>query len=96
MVIEAWAQGVPVVAADSLGPGTLINHGENGVLVPVDDANALARSLKRVVEDDDLRAELAQGGLETYEANHTEQIVVEKYLSFFESVARTKQDTDKD
>ncbi len=96
VVIEAWAQGVPVVAADSLGPGTLINHGENGVLVPVDDANALARSLKRVVEDDDLRAELAQGGLETYEANHTEQIVVEKYLSFFESVARTKQDTDKD
>lgn len=86
VVIEAWAQGVPVVAADSLGPGTLIQQGENGVLVPVDDAVALSRSLKRVIEDSALRAKLTGGGLRSYETEHTEKIIVDKYLSFFDKI----------
>ena len=86
VVIEAWAQGVPVVAADSLGPGTLILQGNTGLLVPINDAPALAKSLKRVVEDDNLRRSLASNGKAAYDANFTEQMVVDKYLSFFEKL----------
>jgi glycosyltransferase involved in cell wall biosynthesis len=86
VVIEAWAQGVPVVAADSLGPGTLIEHMETGVLAPVDDSDTLGRALRLVVEDANLRDRLARGGREVYEKRFTEAIVTEQYIEFFERI----------
>ena len=47
MVIQAWAHGLPVVAAASQGPAALIRDGEDGLLVPVDDAEALAAAIGR-------------------------------------------------
>ena len=84
VVIEAWAQGVPVVAADSMGPGTLITHGENGVLFPIDDERMLAASIKHLVEEPDRAEYLAAQASADYEANFTESIIVDKYLEFFE------------
>ncbi len=86
VVIEAWAQGVPVVATDTLGPGTLIENGETGLLVPVDDVPSLARAIKRTVEDDDFRHNMAVLGRGVYERNFTEATVVESYINFFEQV----------
>ena len=86
VVIEAWAQGVPVVATDSPGPRTLIRHGESGLLSPVDDVQSLARSIKRLADDPGAREELSRGGRDAYEAEFTEDIVVRKYLDFFEKV----------
>lgn len=86
VVIEAWAQGVPVVAADSLGPGTLIDHMETGVLVPTDDAQTLAGAIRHVLEDRGLRARIARAGREAYEARFTENQVVEQYLAFFQRI----------
>ena len=87
VVIEAWAQGVPVIAADSLGPGTLIEHMETGVLTPVDDAAALANAIRGVVGDEALRTHLAGKGRAEYEARFTEAVGVQRYLDFFEKVA---------
>lgn len=84
VVIEAWAQGVPVIAADSLGPGTLIDHMENGVLVPTDDSQTLAGAIRHVLEDQGLRARIARAGREAYEARFTENQVVDQYLAFFQ------------
>ena len=86
VVIEAWAQGVPVVAADSLGPGTLIEHMETGVLAPIDDSDTLGRALRHVVEDANLRDRLARGGRKAYEERFTEAIVTEQYLEFFDRI----------
>ena len=86
VVIEAWAQGVPVIAADSLGPGTLIEHMETGVLTPVDDAAALANAIRGVVGDEALRTHLAGKGRAEYEARFTEAAGVQRYLDFFEKV----------
>lgn len=86
VVIEAWAQGVPVVATDSSGPGALVRHGESGLLSPVDDVQALARSIKRLTDDPGAREDLSRGGQAAYEADFTEDIVVGKYLDFFEKV----------
>ncbi len=84
VVMEAWAQGVPVIAADSLGPGTLIQQGQTGILFPIDDSAALAKSINHLIEDDGLRERIAVGGYEAFEAEFTEANVVENYLKFFE------------
>jgi glycosyltransferase involved in cell wall biosynthesis len=77
-----------VIAADSLGPGMLIRHGESGLLVPVDDAAALGRSIKHLAENPTLRERLAEGGRAAYEADHTEKAVIDKYLQFFSQIIR--------
>lgn len=87
VVIEAWAQGKPVVATASQGPKALIVPGQNGLLVPVDDTPALARAIARLIADRELAARLAAGGREAYEAAYTEDAVVSRYLEFFRKVA---------
>lgn len=86
VVIEAWAQGRPVVAADSMGPGTLIENMENGILVPVDDEILMARAIRGVLEDENLSERIARKGHDAYQANFTEAQVVEEYLAFFDKV----------
>ena len=86
VVIEGWAHDVPVVAAASVGPRALIRDGDDGVLVPVDDAAALAGALRRLIDDAAVRAGLARAGRARYEASFTEAAVVQRYRAFFEKV----------
>ena len=88
VVIEAWAAGVPVVATASDGPRALIADGETGLLVPIDDAGALARAIERVIGDHALSARLAAAGRAAYEAEFTEARVVTLYRDLLERVVR--------
>lgn len=59
-LIEAMVLGLPVVSTDCPcgGPRTLINHEENGLLIPVGDADAMARSINRLIENPDVAKKL--------------------------------------
>jgi glycosyltransferase involved in cell wall biosynthesis len=86
VVLEGWAHGVPVVAAESTGPASLIEDGETGVLVPVDDAEALSSAINRLLAAPDVMARLAAKGRAHYDATFTEQAVCDQYLAFFREV----------
>lgn len=59
VILEAMATGLAVVSTDCRsGPRELISHGENGLLVPVDDAPALAQALRTLLADAPLRERL--------------------------------------
>jgi glycosyltransferase involved in cell wall biosynthesis len=88
VVIEAWAAGLPVIATTSEGPRALIAEGESGLLVPVDDAHALARAMLRLAEDRELRTRLAAAGRAAHAAEYSEPRVVGLYRGFFAQVAR--------
>jgi glycosyltransferase involved in cell wall biosynthesis len=51
VVIEGMAEGLPVIATDGGGVKEIITHGENGLLVPMGDAPALARELDGLLRD---------------------------------------------
>ena len=55
VVLEAMAHGKTVVATPVGGIPSLIEDGRTGFLVPVGDAVALRRTLKRLLADDELR-----------------------------------------
>ncbi len=88
VVIEAWAHGRPVVAAASAGPAWLVEDGISGLLTVIDDGNALAASVRRVLGDRDLAGRLAEAGREAYESQFSEPVVVERYIELFDKVAR--------
>ena len=60
-VLEAMSCGLPVIANDST-PGVLelIEHGVTGIVVPADDAPALAAALHAIFTDETLRQRVGQ------------------------------------
>jgi glycosyltransferase involved in cell wall biosynthesis len=88
VVLEAWAQRLPVVATAAAGPNSLISNQENGLLVPIDDARALADAVETVLGDRRHAAALVEAGFATYSAGYTEQSVVAQYRDFFQQVTR--------
>jgi glycosyltransferase involved in cell wall biosynthesis len=57
--VEALAVGTPVVSTAVGGVPEVVHDGENGLLVPPNDANALARAIREVLDDDSLHERLA-------------------------------------
>jgi glycosyltransferase involved in cell wall biosynthesis len=86
IVIEAWAHHVPVVSCAAEGPMQLIDPDNNGLLVPKEDAQALAAAIRRAGEPG-LAAHLTAAGRATYDDAYTEDAVVARYLDFLEHIA---------
>ncbi|RNF79174.1 glycosyltransferase family 4 protein [Streptomyces botrytidirepellens] len=60
-IVEAMHCGVPVVATDCPhGPGEIITDGHDGMLVPVGDADGIAKGLLTLIEDDALRRSMGE------------------------------------
>ena len=57
-VVEALAAGTPVVATDVGGVGEVVRDGENGLLVPAGDVDALATAMRRLAGDPELARRL--------------------------------------
>ncbi|MDX2144002.1 MAG: glycosyltransferase [Rhodospirillaceae bacterium] len=92
VVVNAWAQGTPLVASRSEGPGALIADGEDGLLVPVDDAVALASAAKRVLADRGLAQRLVAGGRRKSRDTYSEAAVVARYLEVFRALTAARAD----
>ena len=88
VIAEAWSAGRPVVAAAAAGPRELIRPGEDGLLVPPEDAEALATSLGLVLQSPSLAARLAAAGRARWEAEFAEAPVLARWRGFLQSVEK--------
>jgi glycosyltransferase involved in cell wall biosynthesis len=70
-VIEAMAAGRPLVASKVGGLAEIIDDGINGLLVQPRNPEALARGLKRVIENPSLATRLGRVGRERYRSQFT-------------------------
>lgn len=82
-LIEAAACGLPSVTTDAPGCRDVVRHEENGLLVPVRDAAALADALQRVIEDAPLRQRLGARAREIAEKEFSVGMVVERTLGLY-------------
>ena len=86
VILEAWAAGTPLVAAQSAGPAAHVTDGQNGLLVPIDDVAALAISLERAVKDEALRRKLIANGFDTYTQTYTRKAVTARMIGLYEKL----------
>ena len=86
-MLEAMAIGLPCVCTDCLGGGAreMITDSKNGLLVPMRDADALYKAMKRMIIDENLRIECSSNASKVRETHAVEKIS-EKWLNYIESV----------
>jgi glycosyltransferase involved in cell wall biosynthesis len=87
MVLEAFSASCPVLAAKAEGPAEVIRDGADGVLVPINDAPALADAARALLADRALQNRLAIAGRIRFMTEFSEQKVVAAWLRFCEQVA---------
>jgi glycosyltransferase involved in cell wall biosynthesis len=84
VVIQAWAHGLPVVAAMSDGPAALIRPEQDGILVPINDARSLALAARRLILDPGLRRRLAEAGAARVQEEFSADRVVAQWRGLLE------------
>lgn len=77
VVNEAMANGLPIITTDKCVAGLeLIEDGENGYIVPVENIDMLARKITFLLQNDSLRKIMAQKSLEYIKRYTIENMVV--------------------
>lgn len=84
-VLEAFASGLPVVSTAAGGVPTLVTSGEHGLLAPLNDHEALAGHILRLLADADTARRLARAAHATCRSC-TWPVVREQWLAVYRDV----------
>jgi glycosyltransferase involved in cell wall biosynthesis len=72
VLLEAMANGLPVITTAVAGITSLITHEHNGLLVDGGSADAITAAIRRLIDDPELRRRLIANGYETARAHTVE------------------------
>jgi glycosyltransferase involved in cell wall biosynthesis len=72
VIAEAMSCGIPVIGSDSGSIPAMI--GADGLLFPEGNVQALANQLRELIDNPDLRAELARRGLERAKSHYSIEV----------------------
>ena len=87
-VVEALAVGTPVIATDTGGVAEVVRDGENGLLVPPAEPDALGEAICRFFADEHLRARLTSAAT-TSVADYRPERVFGRLEELLREVTRT-------
>jgi glycosyltransferase involved in cell wall biosynthesis len=86
-LVEAMACGVPVISTDAIGggPRSILEDGKYGNLVPIDDPEALATAIYKVLTSKEWRSQLITASHQQ-SAVFKPEAIAQQWLSFLEQV----------
>lgn len=91
-LLEAAACALPLVATDVPGCREVVRHGENGLLVPARDVEALARALGDLLSDPAKRQSFGTASRELARSEFGQHAIVTHILSIYAEFATAKSD----
>ena len=86
VVIEAGAMGLPSIVTNINGCNEIIIPGENGVIIPPRDADALYEAMREMSENDEKRVYLTKNARESVASRFDCQIVRRALYDFYASL----------
>jgi glycosyltransferase involved in cell wall biosynthesis len=87
MVIEAWSAGCPLVALAAAGPSELLRPGQDGLVTPLEDVEALAEAIATLLADPARGRALAAAGRARFATEFAATPVVAAWRQFLAAVA---------
>jgi glycosyltransferase involved in cell wall biosynthesis len=87
VILEGMLHGLPILATRVGGPAAILKHGRTGLLVPPQDARALAAGLLRLVESRDLRRRLGAAAAQEVRQSWLWPQIVGKMAAVYGEVA---------
>jgi glycosyltransferase involved in cell wall biosynthesis len=93
-VLEAMAAGLPVVATAVSGIPEAVEDGATGLLVPPEDADALARALGELARDPERRRRMGEAGRRKLEEELAIPKIAAAYLDLWRSLTRASRHDD--
>jgi glycosyltransferase involved in cell wall biosynthesis len=85
-LIEAMAYGVPPIVTDCGGSPEIVVDGVSGIVVPVQDVQAIASALGRLHDDADLRRRMGAAARERIRTNFRIEDTIAKTLALYRSL----------
>jgi len=82
-LLEAMSVGIPCVATDISGNRDLIQNGINGLLVPGEDAEALAKAVLFMLDNPDKARYMGSNARRTIEEGYTISLVADRYKELY-------------
>ena len=82
-ISPAYATGLPVLATDVGGNAELVQQGQTGLLVPSDDAPAMAQALYRLAQQPRQAAAMGAAGRAAVDARFSLQAMVAAYDALY-------------
>ncbi|NIP94031.1 MAG: glycosyltransferase family 4 protein, partial [Akkermansiaceae bacterium] len=73
----------PIVASDVGGTGHAILNGQTGLLYDPDDPNALTESLRRVIQDPELRSVLGHSAREFVHSHYSMEAMIRGHAELY-------------
>ena len=84
-VLEYMAAGLIAIATDIGATSEIITHGENGFLVPPDDASALAATIKMIKDNTELQLKIKANAIKTIQTKFNYQNNIQKLDNLYKS-----------
>ncbi|MDZ7674080.1 MAG: glycosyltransferase family 4 protein [Acidimicrobiales bacterium] len=81
--MEASASGLPVIATDIRGCREVVVDGDNGILVPVRDADALATAIETLATDDGSRRRMGEAAARRANSHFDQQQLIDITLDAY-------------
>lgn len=89
-LLEAAAMGKPIITSDTVGCREVVNHGENGFLVPIKDSQALQNAIEQLLINADLRVAMGEKSRDRAIKEFDEKKVIAQTLLAYETLLARK------
>ncbi len=86
-LLEAAACGRPLIAADAPGCRNLVTDGDNGLLVPVKDAAAIADAIAKLAADPEMRLRLGAAARRRIEETYADPVIERQVTALYRSLS---------
>lgn len=88
--VQSWAQKTPVIVSEADGPKQFVNHEEDGLMVPIDNGEALKESIQKLAKNKQLTEKLIKNGFLRYENEFQKEKCVGQYLNYYKEIISQK------